>query len=126
MPAAGPKGALFPTAYRAGAAITACRAVKRGADADSVIHNAAATTPSLGISEEDQATVGKPVRIAHRPGEMVRWAAGAAIALDALLTSDANGRAVTAAATNQVTAKARQAAAVLDDLILVEIWYGVA
>src|SRR5688572_12346610 len=115
MPAPGPKGALFPTAYRAGAAVVACRMVKRGADADSVIHNAAATTPSLGIAEEDQATVGKPVRVAHRPGELVRVEAGAAIALDALLTSDANGRAVTAVATNQVTAVARQAAAVLGD-----------
>lgn len=126
MPAPGPKGGLFPTAYRAGAAITACRMVKRGADADSVIHNAAATTPSLGISEEDQATVGKPVRVAHRPGELVRVEAGAAIALDALLTSDAVGRAVTAAAGNQVTAVARQAAAALGDLILCEIRYQLA
>jgi hypothetical protein len=126
MPAPGPKGALFPTTYRAGAAIVASRILKRGADADSVIHNTAATIVSLGISEEAQATIGKPVRVAHRPGELVRVAAGAAIALDALLTSDANGRAVTAAATNQYVAVARQAAAVLDDLILCEIRYGVA
>lgn len=126
MPAPGPKGALLPTTYRAGAAVVAARMVKRGADADSVIHNAAATTRSLGITEEDQPTVGKPVRVAHRPGELVRVEAGAAVALDALLTSDANGRAVTAATTNQVTAIARQAAAALGDLILCEIAYLVA
>jgi hypothetical protein len=126
MPAPGPKGALFPTAYRAGAAVTACRMVKRGADADSVIHNAAATTPSLGITEEDQATVGKPVRVAHRPGELVRVEAGAATALDAFLTSDATGRAVTAATGNQVTAIGRQVAAAAGDLILCEIRYQLA
>jgi hypothetical protein len=126
MPAPGPKGALFPTTYRAGAAITACRMVKRGADADSVILNAAATTRSLGISEEDQATATKPVRIAHRPGEMVRIEAGAAFALDAFLTSDATGRGVTAATGNQVTAIARQAAAAAGDLVNCEITYMLA
>jgi hypothetical protein len=126
MPAPGPKGALFPTAYRAGAAITRCRMVKRGADADSVIHNAAATTRSLGISEEDQATVAKPVRIAHRPGELVRVEAGASFALDAFLTSDATGRAIAAATGNQVTAIARQPATAAGDLVLCEITYMLA
>lgn len=126
MPAPGPKGALFPTTYRAGAALTACRMVKRGADDSSAILNAAATTRSLGITEEDQPTVGKPCRIAHRPGEMIRVEAGAAIALDALLTSDATGRAVTAATGNQVTAIARQVAAAAGDLIVAEIAYLVA
>jgi hypothetical protein len=126
MPAPGPKGALFPTAYRAGAAISRCRFVKRGADADSVIHNAAATTRSLGISEEAQATVALPVRIAHRPGELVRIEAGAAFALDAFLTSDGTGRGITAASTNQVGAIARQAATAAGDLVLCEIHYLVA
>lgn len=124
--ASGPKGALFPTTYRAGAAVAACRMVKRGADKNTVIQNTAATIRSLGITEEDQATVDKPVRIAHRPGEMVRVEIGAAVALDALLTSDANGRAVTAATTNQVTAIAREAGTTLGDLVLCEIVYMVA
>lgn len=126
MPAPGPKGALQPTAYRAGAAVLANRMVKRGADADSVILNAAATTRSLGITEEPQATVGKPVRVAHRPGELVRVEAGAAFALDAFLTSDGTGRAVTAASGNQVTAIARQAALAAGDLVLCEITYMLA
>jgi hypothetical protein len=126
MPAPGPKGALFPTTYRAGAAVSRCRMVKRGADADHIIHNAAATTRSLGITEETQATVDMPVRIAHRPGELVRVEAGAAFALDAFLTSDATGRAIGAATGNQVTAIARQAAAAAGDLVLCEITYMLA
>src|SRR5204862_372602 len=126
MPAPGPKGAQNPTTYRAGAAVTACRMVKRGADADSVILNAAATTLSLGITEEDQATVGKPVRVAHRPGELVRIEAGASFALDVNLTSDGTGRGIAAATGNQVTAIARQAAAAAGDLVLCEIRYIVA
>jgi hypothetical protein len=127
MPAPGPKGALFPTAYRAGAAISRCRFVKRGADADSVIHNAAATTRSLGISEEAQATVALPVRIAHRPGEMVRVEAGAAFALDAFLTSDGTGRAHHRGVDEPGHgAIARQAATAAGDLVLCEIHYLVA
>lgn len=120
----GAKGALQPSFLRAGAAITACRIIKRGADADHGIHATAAAQP-VGISEEDMATVDKPFRIAHRPGELVRVEAGAAIALDAEVASDANGRAVTAVATNPVVGIARQAAAALGDLITVEIRYGV-
>lgn len=124
--ASGPKGALFPTTLRAGAAVVACRFIKRGADKNTGIHNTAATIRHLGISEEDQPTVDKPFRMAHRPGELVRVEIGAAVALDALLTSDANGRAVTAATTNQVGAIAREAGTTLGDLVLCEIVYMVA
>ena len=120
------KGALFPSAIRAGAAITACRILKRGADAAHAIHAAAAADQPVGISEEDQATVDKPVRVAHRPGELVRVEAGAAIALDANLTSDASGRAVTAATGNKCVGVAREAAAAAGDLITCEIRYLVA
>jgi hypothetical protein len=125
MPAVGPKGALQPSAYRVGAAVVACRILKRGASADLVIHNTAATIRPVGISEEDQATVDKPVRVAHRPGELVRVEAGAAIAADVRITSDANGRAVTAVATNQIIGWSRNAALALGDLITVEIEYGI-
>jgi hypothetical protein len=129
MPAPGPKGALFPTTYRAGAAVLPARFVKRGADADSVVHNAAETTPPLGITEEGQATVGKPVRVAHREGELVRIEAGAAFAIDVQLASDATGRAILRSApgvsvTHHWGAISRQAAAVAGDLVLCEIRYG--
>jgi hypothetical protein len=121
MPTSGPKGALQPNTYLAGAAIARYRAVKRGADANSVIQAAAATDACIGISEDNQATVARALRVADRPGENVLGEAGAAFALDALLTSDANGRLVTAASTNPVVAIARQAAAALSDLVSVEI-----
>lgn len=125
MPASGPKGALFPTTYRAGAAVVAYRFVKRGADADSVIHNTAATILPLAITEEAQPTAAKPVRVGHRPGELMLIEAGAAFSLDAELTSDATGRAVAAVSTNPYGAIARQAAVNAGDLVLCEIRFGV-
>lgn len=130
MPAPGPKGAQLPASYRAGAAVVACRFVKRGADADSVVHNTApATSASVGITEEDQPSVGRAVRVATREGELVRIEAGAAFAIDTLLGPDANGRALAHVApgvgvTHHWGAISRQAAAVLGDLVLCEIRYG--
>ena len=125
MPAVGPKGALQPTAYRVGAAVLACRILKRGADVDHVIHATAVSSVPVGISEEDQPTVDKPVRVAHRPGELVRVEAGLAFAIDAELTSDATGRAVAAVATNQYVAISRGAALAAGDLVTCEIRYGI-
>lgn len=127
MPAAiGPKGALMPSAIRVGAAVEANRIIKRGADKDHAVLSTAISTGMMGITEEAQATVDKPVRYAHRPGELVRLEAGAAVALDAKVTSDGTGRGTTAAATNPYIAIAREAAAAAGDLFLVEIAYGVA
>lgn len=121
MPTPGPKEALFPNTYLAGAAITRGRAVKRGADMNHCIQSAAATDVPLGIAVDNQQTAERALRVADRPGETTWGEAGAAFALDALLTSDANGRLVTAASTNPVTAIARQAAGALGDLVAVEI-----
>jgi hypothetical protein len=121
MPTPGPKEALFPNTYLAGAAITRGRVVKRGADANHAVQAAAATDVSLGIAVDHQQTAERPLRVADRPGEVVWGEAGAAFALDALLTADANGRLATAATTNPVAAIARQAAGALGDLVSVEI-----
>src|SRR4051812_37374417 len=120
MPASGPKTALFPNSYRAGAAIVRSRVMTRGADANTVVQAGANAVP-IGIAEDNQQNVGRPLRVADRPGENTYGEAGAAFALDALLTSDANGRLVTAATTNNVAAIARQAAGALGDLVAVEI-----
>ena len=125
MPSMGPKGALMPTAYVAGAAIVACRILKAGADADHAVHASAASSVPIGISEEDQPTAELPVRVAHRPGELVRVEAGAALSAAAKLTSDSTGRAITATTGNQVVGIARNAALAAGDLITVEIQYGV-
>jgi hypothetical protein len=121
MPTPGPKGALSPNTYIAGAAIVRGRVVKRGADANHCIQAVAATDVSLGIAEDYQQTAERPLRVADRPGESTWGEAGAAFALDALLTSDANGRLATCASTNPVAAIARQAATALGDLVAVEI-----
>lgn len=120
MPVSGPKGALAPNTYLAGAAVIKYRAVMRGADVNSVLQATANAVP-LGIAEDNQQVAARALRVADRPGETVLAEAGAAFALDALLTSDANGRLITAASTNKVHAIARQAATALSDLVVVEI-----
>lgn len=120
MPASGPKGALLPNTYRAGAAVVRFRAVMRGADVNHAIPATANATP-LGISTDNQQTAERPVTVADRPGERVWAEAGAAFALDALLTSDANARLVTATTGQKVHAISRQAAAALGDVVDVEI-----
>lgn len=116
----GPKGPLFPSTLRAGAAITANRAVKRGATLDDAIPATAASV-NVGIAMDNQDEVGAAVGVAHRPGELVTAESGAAFALDAKLTSDATGRLITAAATNPVTAIAREAATAAGELVCVEL-----
>jgi hypothetical protein len=121
---AGPKTALQGTTYLAGAAIVKYRAVKRGADKNTAIL-ATLASPTLGIAMDNQDNVGKAFPVAHREGEMVLAAAGAAFALDAELTPDANGRLIAAATTQKVCAIAREAATALDQLVAVE-WLGAA
>lgn len=118
-------GALFPKPTRAGAAITANRFLKPGADADHVIHNAAATTAGCGVSEEDQPTTDKPLRMAFRPGEEVRVEAGGTFNANVELTSDSSGRAVAAASGNQYQAISRAASTGAGELVKCEIRYGV-
>jgi hypothetical protein len=116
----GPKGGHRPNTYLAGAAITKARFVKRGADADSVVP-ATANSVIMGIALDDQDTVGRPVAVADHPGEIVEIAVGAAVALDALLQADANGRAVTATAGQRPYAIALRAASAISQLIPVRM-----
>jgi hypothetical protein len=71
----------------------------------------------MGIALDDQDTVGRTVSIADHPGEIVEIAVGAAVALDAPLKSDANGRAITAVSTNRPYAIALRAASASGQLI---------
>lgn len=121
MNLSGPKGALAPSTALAGAAITVGQTLKTGADANHVIPAAAAADMPRGIALDYQDTAERPIAFAHRPGELVGGRSGAAFAVGALLTSDANGKLVTAAAGNFVHAIAREAATAADQLVCVEI-----
>jgi hypothetical protein len=105
---------------RAGGAIVAYRAVKRGADINHVVQATAASV-NVGIAQDNQDTAERTVPIAHRPGELVTAEAGAAFAIDVRLASDANGRLVLAVTGNPVVAIAREAATALGDLVCVEL-----
>lgn len=118
----GNKGALLGSTLLAGLAndIIQYRAVKRGADADHGVRGTAASV-NLGIAMDNQDNINKSFPIAHRAGELVQAEVGAAVAIDALLASDANGRFITATVGQSVTAIAREAATTLSQLIVVEL-----
>jgi hypothetical protein len=75
----------------------------------------------VAVALDDQDVAGRTVAIVDQPGETVLVRAGAAFALDAKLTSDASGRAVTAAATNPFIAVAREAATAVDQLVTAQL-----
>lgn len=117
----GPKGARHATTLLAGTVpILYGIAVKRGADANHCVPGTA-NSVNLGIALENQDTAERPLAIAHAPGELVEGRVGAAVAIDALLTSDAAGKLVTATTGQIVTAIARDAATAVDQLIPVEL-----
>lgn len=118
---AGPKGGLQPNTAIAGAIITKGQQLKRGADQNTLIPNTAATIESVAIAHDDQDTAGRTVAIIDQPGEQTLVRAGAAFALDAKLTSDATGRAVTAATGNKYFAIAREAATAVDQLVAAQV-----
>lgn len=117
----GPQGGLQEKTGIAGAAITYGQILKRGADQNTVIPNTAATIVPIGVAADDQSVAGRSIPIHNAPGETCRVRAGAAFALDALLTSDGSGRAVTAASTNKIIGIAREAATAADQLVTMEL-----
>jgi hypothetical protein len=112
----GPKGGHRPNTAIAGGAIVRGTGVKRGADATTLVQATAASV-NQGIAIDDQPTTGRAFAFVDQPGEIVEVRAGAAFALDALLTTDASGKLITAATTNPVTAHALQAATAVDQLV---------
>jgi hypothetical protein len=116
----GPKGGHRPNTALAGAAIVRGTAIKRGADQNTAIP-ATANSVNLGIAIDDQPTIGRTVSFVDQPGEIVEGRASAAFALDALLTSDATGKLVTATTGQIVTAQALRAATAVDQLVPVRL-----
>lgn len=117
----GPKGGHRPNTAVAGAAIARGRAVRRGADLNTVIP-ANANAVCLGIATDDQDVVGRTISFVDQPGEIVEARVGAAVALDAYLTPDANGSLVTATVGQNVVALALRAATAADQLIPVKVF----
>lgn len=110
MPAYG--NFLIDKGYDADVAIVKYRAVKSGISAESVTPVTVLGENGVGIAQFDVITAdltrGKGVTVRERG--ITEWEASAAIARGAYLTCAADGRAVTAAATQSVWGVARQAA----------------
>jgi len=108
--------------YLAGADIARYLIVKFGADDETVVPAAAATDALVGISMETDALSGEGIDIAHAGIHQAR--AGGAITRGALITADANGKAVAAAPATGANAKVigvALATAAADDIIPVII-----
>jgi hypothetical protein len=95
----GPKGGHRPNTAIAGGAIVRGTAVKRGADLNTLVQGTAASVNLRASRSTTSRHVGRTFPFVDQPGEIVEVRAGAAFALDALLTSDANGKLITAATT---------------------------
>lgn len=105
--------------------VNAQRIVKFNGTATTVIEGAAATDALLGVStNEEDAVSGVSIDVVMMGETQV--VAGAAVAVGALLTADADGRAVTAAATNRSVGVALTAAAAANDVITVFVSLGTA
>ncbi|HVX39607.1 MAG TPA: hypothetical protein VHB25_08540 [Gemmatimonadaceae bacterium] len=114
----GPKGPRNLNTAIAGGVILRGTAVKRGADQNTAVQ-ATANSDNLGIAADYQDTAGRTFSY-HGPGSNCEVRTGAAVALDALLASDANGKLITATTGQHVTAIAREAATAADQLIAAE------
>lgn len=121
MPAYG--NFVLDKGYDAEAAIVKFRAVKKGTTAEGVIQCSVAGEAGRGIAQFDVAaadlTRGKGASV--REGGISEWEAGAAIASEALVTTDASGRCVAAATGNSVWGRARMAASGAGVRISVEL-----
>lgn len=115
----GPKGPQQGNTAIAGTVIVYGTGVKRGADQNTFVQGTA-NSVNLGIATDNEDTIGRAFQYAG-PGERVEGRIGAAVALDALLTTDANGKLVTATTGQNVTAYAREAGTAADQLIAVEV-----
>jgi hypothetical protein len=102
--------------FNAGAAISARRIVKFGADENTVLQAAAATDLVMGVSTFVAAAIGERVDVILEGSADVEY--GGTVTLGAALTSDASGRAVVAApgvgVNNPVIGRALQAGVVGD------------
>jgi hypothetical protein len=81
--------------FNAGAAVGKRLLVKFGADGKTVVQAAAATDKIIGASVDIDSAIGEPCDVAF--GDIVPVIAGGNITRGDLVTSDANGKAVTAA-----------------------------
>jgi len=81
--------------FLAGAAVTKYRIVKFGADDDSVVQAAAATDFLIGVADPLGGESGRRVDVIMQGAADVEY--GGTVTRGALLTADANGRAVAAA-----------------------------
>jgi hypothetical protein len=93
------------------------RFVKPGATEGQVVACAAVTDKPIGVQYDAPNAAGKPIEVAVGP--VVEVIAGAAVAYGAEVQTDAQGRAITLAATGTSVGRALQAAGAAGDRISV-------
>lgn len=109
--------------YYAGAAVGAHLIVKHGADELHAVQAAAATDKIIGVSDLGDDAAEESMDVFHSGIVLVVY--GGTVAAGDLLTADASGRAVVAAAGNRIIGVAMQAG-VVGDIGSVNIQLGAA
>lgn len=114
---------ILSKGYDAESALTKFRACKAGANAEGVTAITVAGETGRGVSQFDVSTA----EIAQGKGASVAivgttpWEAGAAIAIDALVTVDSVGRCVTAGSGDKVWGQCRLACDASGDIVSVTL-----
>lgn len=86
-----------------------------------IVKASTAGEATLGLLPAEQGNIAAGDDVTVQIKECGLWKAGAAVAAGALLTTDANGKAKTAAAGNFILAVALEAASAADEVIKVQI-----
>ena len=86
-----------------------------------IVKASTAGEATLGLLPAEQGNIAAGDDVTVQIKECCLWKAGAAVAAGALLTTDANGKAKTAAAGNFILAVALEAASAADEVIKVQI-----
>lgn len=107
---------------KAGTAVLIHRFVALASDG-MVDHVASAQGDADGVAGESQATVGNPLAMVLLDGGLAKLEAGAAVAVGALIASDASGRAITwvDAVGNKCLGRAHSAAAAAGEVITASV-----
>lgn len=105
--------------YEAGADLSSAQFTFVTLSSGQVVQQSSAGGSCVGVLRTVADAAGKQVTVDGSPGSIVKVVAGAAVAQDAKVQSDASGRAITAATGDHVQGKALDAASGAGEIIRV-------
>lgn len=95
--------------FEAGADLSAAQYTFMTLSSGQVVQQSSAGASCVGVLRTTASAAGRAVTVDGAPGTVVKVVAGAVVAVDAKVQSDASGRAITAASGDHVQGKALEA-----------------